>query len=100
MSGSVKLFPGVEFIDQGADEQPNEDIIELLERMLERAEAGELQAVGVVAVLANNINLHEYSLGNGPHRHTLIAGVAELQFGMLYDLHISKEAPEEEDQAD
>jgi hypothetical protein len=93
MPAEIKTFPGVEFVDQGPNEQPQQEVIELIERLLELAESGELQALAVVGVLSDGTNLTDYSTGNGPYRHMMIAAVTELQFRMLQDIH----APEEND---
>lgn len=97
MSAEIKTFPGVEFIDQSAHEQPQADVIELLERLLEQAETGELQAIAVVTVMSDSVVACDYSTGNGPHMHTLVAGAVELQYILTRELYGPEESSGEED---
>jgi hypothetical protein len=86
MSAIIKNFPGVEFIDQSAHEQPQADVIELLETYLERAESGELQALALVGICSDTALVTEYAPGSGCTRHSLVTGLASMQHKIIRDL--------------
>lgn len=96
MSAVIIPFPGCEFPDQTANEQPQPDLIELLEHWLELAESGELQAVACAGVLSNTTILTVFTPGTGPNRHTLIAGTADLQHRMLREVVDGDEGGDED----
>lgn len=51
--GNVHLFPGVYAPELPAEQQPNWPLIECLEDVLARARSGEVQAVGIAGVKAD-----------------------------------------------
>lgn len=89
-------FPGVEFIDQGPNEQPQKDVIEVLETWLEKAETGELQSVAITGSLPDTSVLLDYATGTGPTRQALVSGCAELQQRILGVLIADGEEDEDE----
>jgi hypothetical protein len=54
------------------------EIVEYLTTLLERAQRGEIQALGVAHVGADDVVRHGFHTGPGPYRHALVAAVAYL----------------------
>jgi hypothetical protein len=93
----IILFPGTEFIDQGPNEQPQDEVIRVLEEMIERAESGELQAVAVAGILSDGTSISDYSVGNGPHTHNLLAAVTRLEHKIVKETDAPDDEEDEEE---
>lgn len=59
-------------------EQPQFEVIELLESYLARAKSGELQGVAIAGALADGHTTEAYELGGGPYGHVLMASITYL----------------------
>jgi hypothetical protein len=71
MKAKILPFPGCEVPDQVASQQPQKEVIKLLEQLLEMAKTGELQAVAYAGVLENTQTINDYKFGSGSACYSL-----------------------------
>lgn len=98
----VRSFPGVTRVDVQAAEQPNQELIEFLEKNLADARSGMLQAVAIVKVAirpGEGVCIGDgWSPGKGGYGHELMAGIGDLQYrfaAMRYEAgNVVQETPD------
>lgn len=57
----IRQFPLTALPDRGANAQPVDDVIRMLEEYLAEAKRGELQAIGVAGVRPNGVTTYGFS---------------------------------------
>lgn len=79
---SIVSFPGVALSTPADDCVPNQKIIDLLEKTLAAARAGQVVAIGICTVRSNGKTRDVYEL-DGPWGHHLVAATAYLHQGVV-----------------
>lgn len=77
---NVTALPGV-VLTSSVDAQPQQNVIAFIERLLEKAKLGEIQAIAVATVGPNNTTADgwEQGLQGAPNSHNLMAAISYLQ---------------------
>lgn len=79
MTDEIVALPGVTKMDAPWDEQPQEQVIELLEEALAEARSGKIQSIGLALVCRGQRTTYRWSISVGCS-HSLFAAIGDMFF--------------------